>query len=259
MGQEKPLVIDTHALFNALNSNRKDKNLTIIEHSLMANKLGILFALKSGCYINFKNGSIKIQKSQWSILQEIFNQHFNVELFTEIQTLVTLPNHSSPKVATVPSQQRSMVPQVSLFATIKEFLERKIYSQPKQSTEDSSYMVDTAILLVTINHLRKNHHLGEIEELLIANKLGILFALKTRCYINFKQKFVELPNCYLTILQEVVEQHFNVVIDTETVISKQTFAKQISAHSTDLATSPRVKNFFKKRRDKITEMLEGIL
>jgi hypothetical protein len=260
MEQEKTLVINTKALFNALNTNRKSKNLAGIEHSLIANKLGILFTLKAGCYVNFKHDSVKLQKSQWSILQEIFNQHFNVDLFTEIHTLVVPPPPiPTQRVTPVHPQSHTVILKTSFIGKIKAFLEKTIYSLDEPVIENACYLIDVELLFREINQLRQEQHLNGVEDVLIANKLGILFALKTNSYVCFKQKWVELPENSLTVLQAVIEQHFNVVVNIESIVPKQNLMKKVSAHSPDLATAPRVKNFFRKRRARVTEMLEGML
>lgn len=257
MEQEKSRTVDTQNLFKVLNDQRKNKNLAIIEDSLIANKLGILFALKTGCYVNFKNDTVKLPECQWSILQEILNQHFNVELSVELDILATSPERSLP--AETPHHPHSVtVPQTNFFARITEFLGKKIYPQPA-TTEENYYMVDISILFKMINTFRKNQHLGEIEDLSIANKLGILFALKTHCYLNFKQKLIELPTSHLMVLQEIITQQFNVTIDIKlcTVANQMTVKSEQSA--IDLAISPKMRNFFKKRKNKMTEMPKGAL
>jgi hypothetical protein len=257
MEQEKLRVIDTHNLFKILNDQRKNKSLVAIEDSLIANKLGILFALKAGCYVNFKNDTVKLPTSQWTILQEILNQHFNVELPAELDILTTSPDRLLPTEAS-PHPHSVGVPQTNFFARVTEFLGRKIYPQPA-TTEENYYMVDITILFKMINTFRKNQHLGEIEDLSIANKLGILFALKTHCYLNFKQKLIELPTSHLIVLQEIVTQQFNVTIDIKlcTVANQMTVKSEQSA--IDLAISPKMRNFFKKRKNKMTEMPKGAL
>jgi len=257
MEQEKSRTVDTHNLFKVLNDQRKNKNLAIIEDSLIANKLGILFALKTSCYVNFKNDTVKLPEYQWSILQDILDQHFNVELPAELDIFAISPDRSLP-AETLPHPRSVAMSQVNFFARVTEFLGRKIYPQPS-ATEENYYMVDITILFKMINTLRKNQYLGEIEDLSIANKLGILFALKTHCYLNFKEKLIKLPTSHLVVLQEIITQQFNVTIDLKlfTVANQMTSKSDQSA--IDLAVSPKMRNFFKKRKNKMTEMLKGAL
>ncbi|MCK5719267.1 MAG: hypothetical protein KAH84_04870 [Thiomargarita sp.] len=78
------------ALFLSLNTQRKYHKLVKIENSLVASKLGILFALTTSTYINFKGESIELDDSQLLALQDIFVQHFNVNMATEIHKLAKI-------------------------------------------------------------------------------------------------------------------------------------------------------------------------
>ncbi|MBE9561357.1 MAG: hypothetical protein IMF12_00655 [Proteobacteria bacterium] len=80
-------IINTTMLFYALNANRKKSRLSEIDNALISSKLGILFALRTNGYINFKGEQIDIAESQLVILKDIFIQHFNVDMETEISML----------------------------------------------------------------------------------------------------------------------------------------------------------------------------
>lgn len=80
--------INTGALFYALNSHRKGKNLAEIDNALIASKLGILFALKTNGYINFKGDLIQLNDAQLIALREILEQHFDANITEQIRTLV---------------------------------------------------------------------------------------------------------------------------------------------------------------------------
>jgi hypothetical protein len=85
---ENIYTINTGALFYALNVHRKSKGLTEIDNPLIASKLGILFALKTNGYVNFKGERVELNDAQLIALQEILDQHFNAEMTDEIRSLV---------------------------------------------------------------------------------------------------------------------------------------------------------------------------
>lgn len=90
MNEQNTYVLHIGTLFNALNRSRSNNNLQRIENPLIASKLGILFALKTSSYVNFKGEYTKLDDYQLLVLQEICEEHFNVHLAREIRNLATL-------------------------------------------------------------------------------------------------------------------------------------------------------------------------
>jgi hypothetical protein len=88
MNDHSVYTINTGALFYALNSHRKGKDLAEIDNALIASKLGILFALKTNGYINFKSDLIQLNDAQLIALREILEQHFDANITEQIRTLV---------------------------------------------------------------------------------------------------------------------------------------------------------------------------
>jgi hypothetical protein len=78
-----------------------------------------------------------------------------------------------------------------------------------------NYLINTTILFYTLNSSRKKSKLVEIDNALISSKLGILFALKTNKYVNFKGEQIELASEQLIVLKEVIIQHFNIDMGNE--------------------------------------------
>jgi hypothetical protein len=89
MNDHNAYTINTSALFYALNSHRKNKNLTEIDNPLIASKLGILFALKTNGYVNFKSDIVQLNDTQLIALREILDQHFDANITEQIRMLVT--------------------------------------------------------------------------------------------------------------------------------------------------------------------------
>ncbi|MDM8560564.1 hypothetical protein [Candidatus Parabeggiatoa sp. HSG14] len=121
MAENNVHLINTSALFTALNTNRKNKGLTQIDSSLVASKLGILFTLKNKSYVNFKNESVELNEYQLTVLKEILDQHFNVKMTHEISILITQQHHEK-RVSTLHHFTASASVQSSLFGKIKGFL-----------------------------------------------------------------------------------------------------------------------------------------
>jgi hypothetical protein len=82
-------------------------------------------------------------------------------------------------------------------------------------TQKSIYILPMEALFYTLNRRRKINGLTEIEHSLIASKLGILFTLKNRSYINFKAEHVELYESQLFVLQELIANEFNIEMMAE--------------------------------------------
>jgi hypothetical protein len=89
MNDQNAYTINTGALFHALNSHRKSRNLTEIDNPLIASKLGILFALKTNGYVNFKSDLVQLNDTQLIALREILDQHFDANITEQIRMLVT--------------------------------------------------------------------------------------------------------------------------------------------------------------------------
>lgn len=104
MNDRHVYIINVAKLFDALNDKRKKNALDEIDNPLIASKLGILFALKTNGYVNFKGESVQLNDSQLIALQEILDQHFNVEMTAEIRHLVTTEEQWQKEMATNISQ-----------------------------------------------------------------------------------------------------------------------------------------------------------
>jgi len=133
MNDQNRYVINTEALFDALNGKRRNFGLIEIDNPLIASKLGILFALKTNGYMNFKGESIELNDTQLITLQGILDQHFNAEMSREIRSLVTTsePRQSKPAVSSHRSSFSSSADNESIFHKIKGFLRTK----PKMQEE----------------------------------------------------------------------------------------------------------------------------
>jgi hypothetical protein len=95
------------------------------------------------------------------------------------------------------------------------------------------YVISTEALFKALNDKRKKHELPEIENFLVASKLGILFALKTNGLVNFRGEHVELNDSQLVVLQDILEQHFNAEMISEIrelVLAQELLQKGIAAN-----------------------------
>jgi hypothetical protein len=92
-------VINTTELFIKLNEKRKLEQHDEVEHHLIASKLGILFALNSNSYVNFKSDFVELNSSQLITLEHIFSEHFNTEISAEIQAMLMTPIQMEEEIA----------------------------------------------------------------------------------------------------------------------------------------------------------------
>lgn len=127
MKEEATHVIHTGTLFNALNRIRRKKDLEKVDNPVIASRIGILFALKTSTYVNFKGEYITLNETQLSILQGILEEHFNVDMATEIRTFVAPPQRSTTEE--VVAHMTAPTPKKGLFSKIKGFLKNKAKAQ----------------------------------------------------------------------------------------------------------------------------------
>jgi|GEM_PF-6259219 hypothetical protein len=70
-------MIATHSLFNEINASRYLAQKSAIEDNLLARKLGILVAIKTEKYANFKGEFVELTQHQLRALTHIFIEYFN--------------------------------------------------------------------------------------------------------------------------------------------------------------------------------------
>ncbi|WP_353570360.1 hypothetical protein [Candidatus Albibeggiatoa sp. nov. BB20] len=99
MGEDILHVINTMDLFIKLNEKRKLEQHDEVEHHLIASKLGILFALNSNSYVNFKSEFVELNDAQLGTLEHIFSEHFNTEMSDEIQSMLMTPIQMEEEIA----------------------------------------------------------------------------------------------------------------------------------------------------------------
>ncbi len=98
MGEEALHVINTTDLFVKLNQKRKSEQRDEVEHHLIASKLGILFALNSNSYVNFKSEFVELNDAQLQTLERIFDEHFNATMSAEIQAMSMTPTQMEQEI-----------------------------------------------------------------------------------------------------------------------------------------------------------------
>jgi len=91
-------VINANHFFDSLNKKRKQGQQEEIENSLLARKLGILFAIKTDNYVNFKGDFIELTDYQLDALHDILDEYFNVELREEMRRLIMSTEELQKKI-----------------------------------------------------------------------------------------------------------------------------------------------------------------
>jgi hypothetical protein len=134
MNDKNIYVISTNALLAALNNNRKKNNFPEIDHPLIASKLGILFALKTNGYVNFKGEYVELKDAQLIALQEILDQHFNANMTAELRAMVITQDQMEEKMAAdVRHLTSSTASQASLLGKLKGFFKTKSKVQERHA------------------------------------------------------------------------------------------------------------------------------
>jgi hypothetical protein len=123
MGEDILHVINTTDLFIKLNEKRKSEQHDEVEHHLIASKLGILFALNSNSYVNFKSEFVELSDPQVNTLEHVFAEHFNTEMSAEIQAMVMTPTQMEEEIAS--SIPKSNERHTGFFGKLKSFFSSK--------------------------------------------------------------------------------------------------------------------------------------
>ena len=79
-----------------------------------------------------------------------------------------------------------------------------------------------------LNAKRGKNNLSQIEDPLIASKLGILFTIKNHEYVSFKTESINLNDTQLLTLENILRQEFNVKMAGEihTIARKKNYSSQ---------------------------------
>ncbi|MEN8221090.1 MAG: hypothetical protein ABFS56_33015 [Pseudomonadota bacterium] len=119
-------IIPTDVLFHALNVNRQNKGLTIIENALIARKLGILFTFKTNDRINFQDDMVNLNDAQLIILQDILEYYFNADMTIDIRAFaIKQADGQENRVANTHHESPLSQPEnVGYFKKIKGFLKK---------------------------------------------------------------------------------------------------------------------------------------
>jgi len=114
-------------------------------------------------------------------------------------------------------------------------------------SDNAAHVIPTTLLFSHINNKRRSKQQPPIEDALLASKLGILIAVKTDKYANFKSDFVELTELQLTELALVITEYFNVDMEDEVnnmVIQPDAMEDMLSNIETN--KKPRKRGFFQR-------------
>lgn len=129
MNEKSSYVIKVGELFKALNGKRVSQGLSEIDSPLIASKLGILFALKTNGYVNFKGEIIDLNDNQLIALQEILDQHFNAEMSVELRQLIASMEHFIKSAEAASSETTVVSEKKGLFNKFKGLFKSKLHQE----------------------------------------------------------------------------------------------------------------------------------
>jgi len=84
--------LPTVLLFQQLNEKRLATQQPTLENALLASKLGILIAVKTDKYVNFRHEVIELTSKQVNALSSILDEYFNVNMHQEIREMLIKPS-----------------------------------------------------------------------------------------------------------------------------------------------------------------------
>ncbi len=117
-------MISTTRLFGSLNHKREEKQQPTIEDALLASKLGILVAVKTDKYANFKGDFVELDDSQLNELPQVITEYFNVDLKNEISSMLVEPGASLPEINATQKNSEAK-PRLGFFKRLGSFFKRK--------------------------------------------------------------------------------------------------------------------------------------
>jgi hypothetical protein len=136
MTEEKINSISTERLFSCINVKRREAAEPVLENALLASKLGILIAVKTDRYANFRHEIVSLTEPQLNVLSPILEEFFNVRVsFEETSALLVdydqiASNHTEDgktvfEQALLADSQAKRTRKTGVFSRIKSFFSRK--------------------------------------------------------------------------------------------------------------------------------------
>jgi RecG-like helicase len=129
--------ISTKLLIKILNLNRENKGLGKLEDALIARKLGILYTFKTNTYLNFKDDCVNLMLDELTILEEIIDYYFNVEMKADTMKCFTikLENKQNTLITNEQNERMSLEEILNFYTHIEINAENK---SSDSKIEDSS-------------------------------------------------------------------------------------------------------------------------
>lgn len=122
--------LPTDLLFQKLNEKRLAEQQPALENALLASKLGILIAVKTDNYVNFRHNIVELSSKQVSALSSILDEYFNVKMDKDIKELLIQSSSSQTgtqvdALAEVMKAAQERTQTTGLFSKLKRFFARK--------------------------------------------------------------------------------------------------------------------------------------
>jgi len=115
--------LDTNWLFVRINEKRRENRQPVLEDALLASKLGILLAVKTNKYANFRGGSVVLTERQLEALGSVLEEHFGAVLYEEVFALGRL-NRTGTEAA-AKQAAKSLLPRETLLGKFKQFFGKR--------------------------------------------------------------------------------------------------------------------------------------
>ncbi|MCP4697316.1 MAG: hypothetical protein GY862_10755 [Gammaproteobacteria bacterium] len=124
MADDNMNLIPTGLLFRRVNVKRQKCNEPPIEDALLASKLGILVAVKTDKYANFKGEIVALTGRQLIALETILDEYFNAHMHGEVHKLVLPPSQGAAGASTQAGNDEAE-PKQGLLGKLTGFFRRR--------------------------------------------------------------------------------------------------------------------------------------
>ncbi len=88
MNSENMNAINTRELFTLINRRREENGRPLITEGMLAAKLGILLAMRSGRHQDFKQATVQLSGRQIIALESLLEEILEVNLYGQLHDLV---------------------------------------------------------------------------------------------------------------------------------------------------------------------------
>jgi hypothetical protein len=182
--EEKIFRINLPTLFERVNEHRRERGMPEVEPAIMAVRASIRFAIRQQKEMDFKVDKVDMDGDDTGALCQALGELFNVELNVDENAGI-----QANSTVTTPT---------------------KTLDQDLSGDDETCYVLPMSEYYASINRERRAKWLQSAEPAVISVRTGIKFSIMRRRTLNFRENKLILSEADLRVLDQIVEQQFDV-------------------------------------------------